>query len=201
MGRLYTCPDDPKRFTAVGPYIGAPYGVMLMETLIAWGARHLIVFGWCGALSPDLSVGDILVPTGAYVDEGTSAHYGHTGECPARASLPLTQEIKGLMAANGLSYHEGLIWTTDAIYRETVDKVKQYRDKHALAVEMELSALFTLGRFRGVDVGAILIVSDELSTLKWRPGFGHHRFKAQRDSICRVLGSGSQEFNSRALKG
>ena len=200
MGRLYADPDDPKPFTAAGPYIGAPYAAMLMETLVAWGARHVIAFGWCGSLSPDLVVGDILLSEGAYVDEGTSVHYGHAGSCPVRASIPMTRKIGNLMDANGLHYRKGLVWTTDAIYRETPDKLRYYQERQALAVEMELSALFTLGRFRGVDVGAILIVSDELHTLKWHPGFGSPRFRTQRDDVCRVLGSASRKFNAPAPK-
>jgi uridine phosphorylase len=34
-------------------------------------------------------------------------------------------------------------------FRETVEKVKHYQAKGALAVEMELSAIFTVAGFRG----------------------------------------------------
>lgn len=40
-----------------GPYIGAPYAVMLIESLIAKGAGDIIILGWCGAISDTLSPG------------------------------------------------------------------------------------------------------------------------------------------------
>jgi hypothetical protein len=38
-----------------------------------------------------------------------------------------------------------------------------------------------------VDLGAILVVSDELSTLSWRPGFKHQRFLEGRKIACTVI--------------
>jgi hypothetical protein len=36
---------------------------------------------------------------------------------------------------------------------------------------MEMSALMTVALFRAVSVAALLVVSDELFDLKWKPGF------------------------------
>jgi len=68
-----------------------------------------------------------------------------------------------------IPFHRGTIWTTDAIYRETSGKVAKYREQGVLGVEMELSALFAFGLATGVQVGAILVVSDELAEGQWRP--------------------------------
>ena len=53
---------DDSLFFAAGPAIGAPMAVLTLEKLIALGAKRVILFGWCGAISPTLKVGDILVP-------------------------------------------------------------------------------------------------------------------------------------------
>jgi hypothetical protein len=45
----------------------------------------------------------------------------------------------------------------------------------------------TVARFRGVAAGAILVVSDELADLTWRPGFRDPRFAAARKAVCEVL--------------
>ncbi len=63
-----------------GPLLGAPQGVMVMEKLIALGAKRVWVLGWCGSLQPNLLVGDIVIPTTALSEEGTSAHYPVDGE-------------------------------------------------------------------------------------------------------------------------
>lgn len=184
--RLYT--DQERKFSLAGPMIGAPYAVMLLEDLICRGAREILFFGWCGAIDADLKVGDIIVPSGAFIDEGTSRHYGADNGCPTKPGEHLTSRIKAHLDQAKLPYYSGHIWTTDAIYRETPNQVRHYQQKEALAVEMELSALFTVGKFRGIDVGAVLVVSDLLANLTWKPGFKYKRFKSQRHAVSEVIG-------------
>ncbi len=192
--RLYLKPQTTTAQTSVtspvalvGPYIGAPYAVMLIETLIKWGANKIIVFGLCGSISTDIRIGDIIVPTSALVDEGVSRHYHHREDRPSLASEAVIRQVKKKLAEHGLTFYEGPVWTTDAIYRETVSAVQHFQQKGALAVEMELSALFSVSRFRGVEVGAILVVSDELATMQWKPGFKETCFKQACHSVCTVI--------------
>ncbi|MDM8554140.1 nucleoside phosphorylase [Desulfococcaceae bacterium HSG7] len=187
--RLYLKPqtDVTSPVAVVGPYIGAPYAVMLIETLIKWEADKIIVLGLCGSISTDVRIGDIVVPTSALVDEGVSKHYRHREDRPSYASESIVHHIKKGLIENGLTFHEGPVWTTDAIYRETVSAVKHFQQKNAIAVEMELSALFSVARFRGVEVGSILVVSDELASMRWKPGFKEACFKKTCHSVCTVI--------------
>ena len=176
-------PDgDGKGLSFAGPYIGAPYGVMLLESLIAKGALHILVFGWCGAISEDLEPGDLVIPEEAICDEGTSRHYMEQGErFPAIGpSKPLTAAFEKRLNQNGVSYKKGRIWTTDAIYRETRKKIDYFRHKGADAVEMECSALFAAASHRKVDLTALLAVSDDVGSDKWNPGFRKEAFKEAR---------------------
>ena len=77
MSRYYWQSDSKRGGLLIGPVIGAPYAAMLLENLIAWGTRQLIFFGWGGAVAEDVRIGDIILPTGAMSDEGTSRHYGY----------------------------------------------------------------------------------------------------------------------------
>jgi uridine phosphorylase len=183
-----------EELSLVGPLIGAPYAVMLLENLVAWGVDSVLFFGWCGAISPQLATGDILLPTGAIVDEGTSPHYGVGAGQRAVPSATLLEAVRRGFEGCRLPLKEGLVWSTDAIYRETREKVAHYQSIGAMAVEMELSALFAVGCFRQVHVAGVLVVSDELSCFEWRPGFKDERFKAARsdavagiEQICRNL--------------
>ncbi|MBC8199732.1 MAG: nucleoside phosphorylase [Desulfobacteraceae bacterium] len=188
MSRLYV-DDRQENFTLVGPFIGAPYAAMILETLIVWGARKILFFGWCGAVSPDVKIGDIIIPTGAIIDEGTSRHYGKDNGSLVRPSDYISGSIKEALRENGLSFYEGLIWSTDAVYRETCERVKYYQNKDVLAVDMELSALFTAGSFREVEVGGVLVVSDEISTGKHVAGFSKQCFKKSRGDVCEAISS------------
>lgn len=185
--KFYTPDNHKPDVSVVGPIVGAPYAVMLLETLIAWGARSFIFFGWCGAISPDVKIGDILIPTSAVVGEGTSIHYGQSQDSVVRPSPATNDTIRTVLHDRDVAFHEGRIWSTDAVFRETPNKVRHYQSTGAVAVEMELSALFSVGRFRHVDVGGIVVVSDELSTLKWHPGFKDERFQQGRQSVCEVI--------------
>ncbi|OQX13707.1 MAG: hypothetical protein BWK80_42565 [Desulfobacteraceae bacterium IS3] len=183
MSRVY----PGEQISVAGPVVGAPYAVMIMEALIAWGARQIVFVGWCGSLSSEVNIGDILLPTGAFIDEGTSRLYGADESVPALPSPGLLDQIKHVLSRNNPEFHEGLVWSTDAVYRETYSKIRHFQSQQALAVEMEVSALFTVGKFRKADVTAILVVSDELATLTWKPGFKDERFAQTRKAVCEVI--------------
>ncbi len=91
------------------------------------------------------------------------------------------------MKEEDLSFKQGPVWTTDAPYRETVDKVKAFQSQGVLGVDMETSAFFTVSAFRGIEAAALLIVSDDLSEMTWRHGFREPRFLEARKQVSRLL--------------
>lgn len=171
-------------FSVAGPFFGSPHAAAGIERLTALGARRFWVLGWCGAIDRALSVGDMIVPSGAFSEEGTSRLY--TGEQTALTpDRGLTARLEAALEKRGISAAGGPVWTTDALYRETPSKIRAYRAIGALAVEMELSALLSVAVFRSVALAALLVVSDELSPAGWRPGFSNPRLKES----CEVAGS------------
>ncbi len=170
-----------------GPFIGAPYGAMILETLIAWGASRIVFMGWCGAISKDVHIGDMIVPNGALVDEGTSLHYMQKGMDIVQPSNLILGKTRQVMKLDRVTHHEGMVWTTDAAFRETREAVQSFQEKGILAVEMELSALLSVGMFHGVDVSGLLVVSDELSSLTWKPGFKSEQFRQARKDAALIV--------------
>ena len=175
FARLWIVPETMETVSLVGPALGAPAAAILMERLIALGARRIVGIGSCGSLQPRLPIGEIVVPDGALPEEGTSAHYRMTDSHPAPSDT-LVEDLMRNCRLQGLEPHSGAIWTTDAPFRETIEKVERYRDAGYLAVEMEASALMTVAAFRGVSFASLLVVSDEIGNLKWKPGFSDSRF-------------------------
>ncbi|MFX1486301.1 MAG: nucleoside phosphorylase [Promethearchaeota archaeon] len=149
--------------------VGAPATVMLMEELIACGARFFFGLGWAGSLQQKAPTGAFLLPTSCISEEGTSAHYVTPGTrlVPSKRLVIIIQEV---CQGRGHSVHLGPIWTTDAPYRELQTKIKSYRKEGVLGVDMETSAMYALGQFRKVEVCNLLVVSDELWH-GWRPAF------------------------------
>jgi len=167
--------------------VGAPATVMQMEELIACGARRFLGLGWAGSLQTAAPVGDLLVPEACIAEEGTSAHYRTDGDAPAGPDPALAAALVAAAEAEGCPVHRGLHWSTDAIFREVRSKVEAYRARGAWGVDMESSAMFALGRFRGVGVANLLVVSDELWH-NWRPAFQSDELRrANRAAVAALL--------------
>ena len=182
---LYEIPGGPPSFWA-GPALGAPMAAMTLEKLIALGTDTVIVFGCCGSLDPDLLIGDLFIPTWGHSEEGVSPHYP-CGEAPPATSLKLRAKLAAFCASKGHLVKEGPIWTTDAPFRETSQKIKMFGESGIMAVDMELSALASVALFRGIQLAALFVVSDELYHPDWRPGFQHKLFKSKSRQIFKEL--------------
>jgi uridine phosphorylase len=176
---------DGASFVA-GPSIGAPMAVMTVEKLIALGASRIVLFGWCGAASKALSVGDVLIPDSALSGEGTSYYYNH--KTKIEPSLKLNQGLEALLLGKDIGFKNGCVWSTDAIYREDRRLLEKLRsEKNVSAVDMEFSALCSVAKFRGIQFSAMLMVSDELWGETWKSGFSSTHFKKQCTHMMGLL--------------
>ena len=193
--RLYKTTGDHQEMTVVGPVLGAPQAVMILEKLIVLGAKKMIFLGWCGSVQEEVQIADMVVPDGAVIGEGTSAHYplNSGGSIP---SEEIVRTIEESLEAGATSFHKGLVWSTDAPYRETKEKVLSLQREGILGVDMEISALFTAARFRQVEIGALLVVSDELSSLSWKGGFSSSKFNRSRKMAAEIVASTSQKLGA-----
>ncbi len=149
--------------------VGAPAAVTDLEELAALGVRDILVVGVAGSLQPGLPIGALVIPTGAIREEGTSFHYAPAG-AEVAPDPTLTRALADACAALGAPVATGLVWTTDAPYRELQSKILAYGAAGALAVEMEASALFAAASVLGVRLSLLMAISDELFH-PWRPGF------------------------------
>ena len=163
---VYEFAESGRSLTLAHPGIGAPMAAAFMEDLIVLGCRHFVACGGAGVLRGDIAVGDLIIPTAAVREEGTSYHY-----CPpsreATPSPAAVTAIRSVLDEVGIAYQTGKTWTTDGPYRETPDKVARRRAEGCLTVEMECSALCAVARFRGVTFGQILYGGDDVSGLEW----------------------------------
>ena len=102
------------------------------------------------------------IPTVAVRDEGTSYHYLPPGR-EVQAHPAAVSALEKILKNHDIPYHLGKIWTTDAPYRETPQKVQIRRAEGCLAVEMEAAAFFAIAQFREVVFGQILYGGDDVS--------------------------------------
>lgn len=148
--------------------VGAPACVAGLEEIIAMGAEKIVQFGCCGILDQSLAGGKLIVPVSAVRDEGTSYHYIAPDE-EIRADSAITDIAAGCMERHHVPYVTGKVWTTDAIYRETPELIKERRAQGCIGVEMECAASMAVARFRKVPLLQFLYGADSLDGDKWDP--------------------------------
>lgn len=144
--------------------IGGPATVAMMEELHARGVNKFIIFGSCGQLTSDLPKGAYIIPEEAYRDEGTSFHY-----MPASQFLQIetAKKLASIFEKNNISYVLTKTWTTDAIYRETVQQVKNKERYGCKVVEMECASIMAFARFRNIEAYQFLYTDDTLADEEW----------------------------------
>lgn len=173
-------------FTVVAPALGAPLAAMVLEKLIALGVRRVLALGWCGSLTPQVKIGDLILPTGAFPGDGTSPHYWREpGLIPPQQGLFdfLSERLRDA----GIPWHAGPVWSTDAFYRETKGLVRYCQSQGMLGIELELAALLAVGSYRQIAVAGLLVVSDELFDYEWRPARGSEVFRQARKKALPLM--------------
>ncbi|RPI60124.1 MAG: hypothetical protein EHM48_07765 [Planctomycetaceae bacterium] len=154
------------------PRVGAPLAAGTLEALIAFGCKKIIVCGGAAVLDQAMSYGQIIVVSSAVRDEGTSYHYLPPSR-EVEASATAVAAIKAVLGEHDIPYTVGKVWTTDAFYRETIERVALRKREGCLAVEMEAAAMFAVAKFRGVTLGQFLLCGDDVSGSQWdRRGWG-----------------------------
>ena len=133
---------------------GAPQAADTVEILAALGVQNIIAIGMCGGYDENVSLGTIIAPSKALVEEGTSLHYYESIE----ASFPNENLHRLAASLPNVSVHP--IVSTDAVYRQTFRKEQFWREKGAVGVDMETSAVFSVSRYLGIKAAAMLMVSD-----------------------------------------
>ncbi len=150
----------------ISPGVGAPLAAVAVEESVALGCRQLMVIGGAGSLYREQTLGHLILIEAALRDEGTSHHYldpSLTVEATPRA-LSAWERV---LSRHQLPFRSGRSWTTDALYRETPDRIERRRGQGCLVVEMEAAALLAVAHFRRVELAQLVYCGDDLSGLEW----------------------------------
>jgi uridine phosphorylase len=154
---------DGKLLSIQATGMGGPSAAIVIEELIGLGARRLIRIGTCGAFGGGLAIGDLLAVSEALAYDGASTALG-AGE----HERPDAELHAALARAAG---REAIVASTDLFYDPRGDSVLDgWRERGAVAVEMECATLFRLAALRDVDAAAVLGVTDVLDGGRARIG-------------------------------
>jgi uridine phosphorylase len=173
-----TYEDTPLSVTSTG--IGSPSAAIAVEELARVGAETFLRVGSCGALQPEMDVGDLVITTGAVRGEGTSEEYVRE-DYPAAADHAVVSALVAAAERLGYDYHCGVTMSTDSFYAgqaregfegfeatESETLLDDLRAANVKNVEMEASAILTLANVYGLRAGAVCTVFANRSTGEFR---------------------------------
>ncbi|MFP4174112.1 MAG: nucleoside phosphorylase [Candidatus Hydrogenedentota bacterium] len=141
--------------------VGGPYAVLIAEQMFCCGCELLVSITSAGQVSPIADPPYFVLAEGALRDEGTSRHY-----LPPSRYVMLdaghTQFAENAVRESGLHVERGLVWTTDAPFRETESAIAQARSENILAVEMETASLYAFAQKKRKPVVSFAHVTNQM---------------------------------------
>ncbi len=168
----------PISVTSTG--IGSPSAAIAVEELARVGADTFVRVGSCGALQPEMAVGDLVITTGGVRQEGTSDEYVRE-DYPAVADGEVVSALVAAAERLGYDYHTGVTMSADSFYagqgREGFEGfeaagsetlVDELRAANVANVEMEASAIMTIAGIYGLRAGAVCSVYANRATGEFR---------------------------------
>ncbi len=141
-------------------------GTDVIEINWKTGANKFILFGSAGALDKEATAGKYVIPTAAYRDEGMSYHYAPPADY---ISVPNADCLAEFFSKHHLPFVKGKVWTTDAIYMETRELVRQRKADGCIAVEMELAGVQAVCDYHGFELYDFLVTGDVVDQPVYSP--------------------------------
>ena len=189
-GRVYNGEINNIKVSVIRSLVGAPNCAMTVECLRRCKTKVIIRLDTCGgidSINTKIDIGNILIPKLAFCDDGTSPQYirenpslandldsisnpfakfqnlltGNHTIFKTQANLDLKEIL--LSSGNNLFPNKilrGDIWTTDALFCESLDFVRALQSINIQGVDMESSILFLLGKLYNLKVASILSITD-----------------------------------------
>lgn len=169
------------------PYYGAPATIFAFEIAIAYKINKFIIVGEAGAIDPRVKLTDLVLVSWGIREEGTSYHYKPSDYIP-RINNYIQKELVKTIQERGYEnkLHIGGVWSIDAVFRETEDKIKEFRNKGILCLDMESTALMTVADYRNVDIAILLVISDLLYGEKWITGWKTEELKFMEEEAVHI---------------
>ena len=188
--RTFTGKVDGVVVSAMSTGMGGPSVAIGVEELHELGVHTLLRVGTCGALQPEVKVGDLVIAVAAVRSEGTPDGYVPK-EYPAVASLDVINALVEAAQAAHAPYHVGVMRSVDALYSDLVpdqmprpdlrSELEMWTRAGVVGNDMETSTLFIVSRMRKMRAGTVCLCVDEVGA-----GEIHHLDPSYMDRMLSV---------------
>jgi purine-nucleoside phosphorylase len=173
--------QDARRVTDVrnvwgytGTYKGRPVSVMAhgmgipscsiyaTELVREYGVKTLVRVGSCGALAPDVKLGDVIIALGASTDSKVNRVRFRDHDFAALADFGLVERAVAAARAAGVPVRVGNVFSSDLFYSPETEMFDVMEKYGILGVEMEAAGLYGVAAEEGVQALTIATVSDHI---------------------------------------
>ena len=188
--RTFTGTVDGVPVSAMSTGMGGPSVAIGIEELHELGVHTLLRVGTCGALQPEVKMGDLVIAIGSVRSEGTPDGYVPK-EYPAVASLHVVNALVDAANAAAVPHHVGVMRSVDALYSDLVPdqmprpdlrgELEMWARAGVLGNDMETSTLYVVSRIRAMRAATICLCVDEIGA-----GEIHHLDPSYMDRMLAV---------------
>ena len=167
----YTGNYRGKRVSVMASGMGIPaVSIYARELFTAYDVDNIIRIGTAGAISPEVSLMDVVAGTSASTDSNFGAHFGFPFVLAPTASFELLYRARKAADRLGDPLHIGPLYCSDTLYDDDIDYDPIMRKMHVLAAEMESAGLYLEGMRCGKNALCLCaIVEDTLSGAETSP--------------------------------
>lgn len=159
-----------QRVSVMGSGMGIPtLSIYVNELINEYGVKTLMRVGTCGALQPDLKLGDIVLAMTASTDSHINRLRFDGMDFAPAASFDLLLKAYQLAREGDINVRVGGVFSGDTFYSDDPTWWKKWANFGVLVVDMETAGLYTLAAKFKVNALSIMTVSDSLVTHEEAP--------------------------------
>lgn len=149
------------RVSVMGSGMGIPsISIYATELAREYGVQRILRVGTCGAFSPKLDLNDVVVAIGAATDSLINRERMRGLDFAAVADFELLRTFVEAAEAAQQPVTVGSIFSSDAFYGSSPEKVDMLKRNGLLAVEMEAAGLYGVAAMERIAALAVMTVSD-----------------------------------------
>jgi len=159
----YTGHYQGRRVSVMAHGMGIPScSIYATELVREYGVKALIRVGSCGALAPDVRLGDVIIALGASTDSKVNRIRFMDHDFAALADFGLVERAVKAARDQGVPVRVGNVFSTDLFYTPQLQMFDVIEKLGILGLEMEAAGLYGVAAEHGVRALTMLTVSDHI---------------------------------------
>ena len=159
----YTGTYQGHRVSVMAHGMGIPScSIYATELIREYGVKTLIRVGSCGALAPDVRLGDIIIAMGASTDSKVNRTRFLDHDFAALADYGLVERAVNAARAQKVPVRVGNVFSSDLFYSPQTQAFDVMEKMGILGIEMEAAGLYGVAAEERVSALTIVTVSDHI---------------------------------------